>query len=92
MRGFKLMPGAALLSLMYASALAGCTSSTKAPVNFLELAEVVQDLPGAQGKTLADQYKIDKTVARACGANILGAKQCGIQTGASSDRKKELSQ
>ena len=70
-----------------ATTLAACTTSGKAPVNFLELSELVQDLPGTQGLTLDDQRRIDRTVARSCSAGVLGAKQCDRQTKASAERK-----
>lgn len=77
----------ALLSMTCAIALAGCTTSGGAPVNSLELSAVVADLPGTQGRTLEDQRRIDRTVARSCAAGILGTKQCDLQTVASAARK-----
>jgi hypothetical protein len=49
------------------------------------------DLPGAQGKTLADQTKIDLTVARGCAAGIFEKDKCEAHTPASVARRQELS-
>ena len=73
-----------------ATVLAGCSASGRAPVNVLELTAVVNDLPGAKGKTMEDQRSIDRTIAKSCSAGILGAKQCDLQTKASAERKAEL--
>jgi len=48
------------------------------------------DLPGAKGETLADQDKIDSTVAGLCGAGIYAKELCDQHTQASRARLKAL--
>ena len=74
-----------------AAILAGCgTSGGRAPVNFLELADVLAPLPGAKGKAARDQDKIDDTIARACSTGVLGTQQCQLHSKASVERGAEL--
>jgi hypothetical protein len=47
-------------------------------------------LAGAQGKTLADQNKIDKTMAPGCAIGLYTASECDRHTKASADRRGEL--
>lgn len=47
-------------------------------------------LPGAQGKTLADQDKIDETVARGCGGGAYRKAACKNHSQASEQRRAEL--
>ena len=82
----------ALLIMTPVTVLAGCGTSGKAPVNFLQLSTVVEPLTAAQGKTLEDQRKIDRTMAGACSSGVLGANQCDEHTKASAMRKQELKQ
>lgn len=79
-----------LLILTPVTLLAGCTTSGKPPVNFLELSSVVSPLVGAKGKTLEDQRKIDRTIAASCATGVIGWQQCDTHTGASSSRMQEL--
>lgn len=79
-----------LLITIPAIGLAACSTSGRAPVNFLELGSVVAGLPGTAGKTLGDQRNIDRVVARSCAAGILGAGQCDTHSNTSAQRKQEL--
>ncbi|WP_245431536.1 hypothetical protein [Mesorhizobium atlanticum] len=47
-------------------------------------------LAGAQGKTLADQNKIDKTMAPGCAVGLYTPAECDRHTKASADRRAEL--
>ena len=77
------------LILTSALLLAGCGSSN--PANVAGLSDVLADvLPGAQGKTLADQDQIDITVARACAAGVYSAAACARHTDASAARRRAL--
>lgn len=80
----------ALLISTLVMPLAACTTFGRAPVNSNELSGVVSDLPGAQGKTIADQRKIDRTVAKSCSGGILDGRQCDLHTKASKTRRAEL--
>lgn len=59
-------------------------------MNFLELSDVVEPLPGSKGKTLQDQRNIDTVIAQSCSTGILGSRQCDAHTKASAERKAEL--
>jgi hypothetical protein len=47
-------------------------------------------LAGAQGKTLADQNKIDRTMAPGCAIKLYTSAECDRHTKASAERRKEL--
>ncbi|CDX55854.1 conserved hypothetical protein [Mesorhizobium plurifarium] len=47
-------------------------------------------LAGAQGKTLADQNKIDKTMAPGCAIGLYTAAECDRHTKVSAARRSEL--
>lgn len=47
-------------------------------------------LPGAQGKTVADQDKIDDTVAGGCATGVYSTVACRRHTTASAERRREL--
>lgn len=90
MQNFGLGPRKAALIISLAIPLAACSTSGRAPVNFLELTDVVEPLPGTKGKTLQDQRNIDLTIAQSCASGVLGSKQCDVHTKASAERKAEL--
>ena len=48
------------------------------------------DLAGAQGKTLTDQTKIDRNMARGCAAGVYSTSACDQHTRASAARRAEL--
>lgn len=47
-------------------------------------------LAGAQGKTLADQNKIDETMASGCAVKFYTPAECDRHTKASTGRRTEL--
>jgi hypothetical protein len=47
-------------------------------------------LAGAQGKTLADQNRIDRTMAPGCAIKLYTAAECDRHSEASAERRKEL--
>jgi hypothetical protein len=47
-------------------------------------------LAGAQGKTVADQNKIDKTMAPGCAVDLYTPAECDRHTKASAERRAEL--
>lgn len=67
--------------------LTACTTSPRAPVNFLQMSEVVEGLEGTKGLTLDDQRRIDRVVARSCTSGLMGSNQCNLQTKASQERR-----
>ncbi|RAZ76457.1 hypothetical protein DPM35_13985 [Mesorhizobium atlanticum] len=75
--------------LMIALPLAGCGTSGVSDVPALRLA-IGSSLAGAQGKTLADQNKIDKTMAPGCAVGLYTPAECDRHTKASADRRAEL--
>lgn len=75
--------------LTTASTLAGCTTSGVNGVPALRLA-LGNSLAGAQGKTLADQNKIDKTMAPGCAVKLYTPAECDRHTKASAARRAEL--
>lgn len=89
MRNFEFVPLEALLIMISVIGLVGCTTSGRAPVNLLQMAEVVEWLEGTQGKTLDDQRRIDRVMARSCAAGLKGKVQCDLQTKASAERKSQ---
>jgi len=48
------------------------------------------DLGGAEGKTLTDQNKIDRNMARGCAAGVYSSAACDRHTKASAERRAEL--
>lgn len=83
-QGARLMPLIWIISIAFL--VAGCTG-TSPPVSVDGLRQTVgSSLPGAQGKTRADQVKIDRTVARLCAADVYGPKLCDAHTVASRAR------
>ncbi|TIR24042.1 MAG: hypothetical protein E5X34_13390 [Mesorhizobium sp.] len=69
--------------------LAGCTTSGVSDVPALRSA-LGNSLAGAQGKTLADQNKIDKTMAPGCAIGLYTPAECDRHTKASGERRVEL--
>jgi hypothetical protein len=80
-----------LWTLALVLTLAGCGISQ--PVNVSGLSRVVgDDLPGAMGKTVTDQDKIDLTMARLCRTRVIPQQSCERHTVASAARRAELRQ
>ena len=81
-----------VLAMIGANALflAGCGISQPGNVETLNrsLGDV---LPGAQGLTLADQDRIDETVARGCAIGTWSPDRCDDHTAAAAARRAELS-
>lgn len=77
------------LMLGLALPLAACGISGPASVSGLSRA-VGDDLPGAQGKAVEDQDKIDLTMARLCRNRIVPREACDAHTVASAERRWEL--
>ena len=75
--------------LLSATVLTGCSTSGPASVGGLERV-IGTSLPGAQGKTRADQVKIDRTVARGCAGGVYKQGLCETHTKASAARYEEL--
>ncbi|QKC93050.1 hypothetical protein EB230_20900 [Mesorhizobium sp. NZP2234] len=75
--------------LTSALTLAACTTSDVSGVAPLRQA-VGNSLPGAQGKTLADQNRIDRTVAPGCAVKLYTRAECDLHTKASAARRAEL--
>ena len=75
--------------LMSALTLAACTTSDVSGVAPLRSA-LGSSLPGAQGKTVADQNKIDRTVAPGCAIRLYTRAECALHTKASAERRAEL--
>lgn len=84
MRPMRLILGISIVSM-----LAGCLTLPPASVGGLERA-AGNSLPGAKGKTRADQIKIDRTVARLCASEIYTVEDCRRHTEASAARLQEL--
>ncbi|MDZ5697829.1 hypothetical protein SIN08_11265 [Chelativorans sp. M5D2P16] len=75
MRGRRLRTGA--LAIAAALSVAGCTTSSEAPVTTDGLRGVVgTSLIGVKGATPADQAGIDETAAGLCGASIWTSSEC----------------
>lgn len=69
--------------------LVGCgTSGTTSASSFRDA--IGAGLPGAQGKTLADQERIDDTVAGGCAIEFYRPSECDLHTTASAERRREL--
>jgi hypothetical protein len=66
--------------------LVGCSTSPPADVAGLSRA-IGTELPGAQGLTLADQERIDDTVARGCASGVYLRLACDRHTAASAERR-----
>ena len=79
-------PAAALTTALL---LAGCGTSGVNGVPALRSA-LGSSLAGAQGKTLADQTKIDRTMAPGCAIGLYTAAECDRHTKASAERRAEL--
>lgn len=75
--------------LMTALTLAACTTSGVSGVAPLRSA-IGNSLPGAQGKTIADQNRIDRTVAPGCAVKFCTRAECDLHTKASAARRAEL--
>ena len=75
--------------LMTASTLAACTTSGASGVPALRSA-IGSSLAGAQGKTVADQNRIDKTMAPGCAISLYTPAECDRHTKASAARRAEL--
>lgn len=85
-RWVRLIPPLSIIFL--ASTLGACGSLSPANVDGLQKI-VGDDLPGAQGLTLADQVKIDLTVARLCGTEIYTREKCEEHTKAAEQRRNK---
>ena len=84
----RLIKQAAFLSV--ALMVAGCSTSQPASVEGVD--RVIGDaLPGAKGESIADQNRIDETVARACAAGLYSTDLCDLHTVASAERRTGLS-
>ena len=78
------------LALMSALSSAGCAGISQ-PTDVSGVSKVVgPSLPGAMGKTIADQNRIDRTVARGCAGGVYGRQACERHTEASETRRKEI--
>ncbi|WP_170950409.1 hypothetical protein [Mesorhizobium sp. WSM3864] len=75
--------------LTTASTLAACTTSGINGAPALRSA-IGNNLAGTQGKTIADQNKIDKTVAPGCAVGLYTPAECDRHTKASAERRAEL--
>ncbi|RUV90233.1 hypothetical protein EOA60_06765 [Mesorhizobium sp. M1A.F.Ca.IN.020.06.1.1] len=84
-------PMASTLACLLTTALtlAGCTTSGVSGVPALRLA-LGNSLAGAQGKTVEDQNKIDRTMAPGCAVKLYTAAECDRHTKASATRRAEL--
>lgn len=80
------LPAALLTSALL---LTGCGTSGVSGVPALRAA-IGSSLAGAQGKTAADQDKIDRTMAPGCAIGLYTAKECDKHTQASATRRAEL--
>ncbi|TPM25721.1 hypothetical protein FJ967_32365 [Mesorhizobium sp. B2-3-4] len=87
MRSAKALRPAGIL--MTALLLAGCGTSGVNGVPALRAA-IGSSLAGAKGKTLADQNKIDRTMAPGCAVSLYTAAECDRHTKASAARRAEL--
>lgn len=84
-------PMRSLLAVASVCALAACGSLR--PVDASGLKRVAGgELPGAKGLSIADQDRIDDTVARGCATGIYPATACARHTIASRNRRAELAQ
>jgi hypothetical protein len=68
---------------------AGCGTSNVSGVPSLRSA-LGNSLAGAQGKTVEDQNKIDRTMAPGCAIKFYTAAECDRHTKASTGRRAEL--
>ncbi|RUV44589.1 MAG: hypothetical protein E5X45_00880 [Mesorhizobium sp.] len=75
--------------LTTASTLAACTTSAVSGAPALRSA-IGSSLAGAQGKTIADQNKIDRTMAPSCAIGLYTPAECDRHTRASAARRSEL--
>lgn len=79
------------LALCFSAALTAAACSTLQPVTAPGVSRAIgRELPGAQGKTLKDQDRIDDTVARSCAAGLYALALCDLHTKASAARRAEL--
>jgi hypothetical protein len=69
--------------------LSGCAASGVKSVSGLR-SVLGDDLAGAEGKTLSDQTKIDRNMARGCAAGVYSSAACDRHTKASAERRAEL--
>ncbi|RUX96138.1 MULTISPECIES: hypothetical protein [unclassified Mesorhizobium] len=87
MRSIRALTLACLLTS--ALTLGACTTSGVKGVTPLRSA-IGNSLPGAQGKTVADQNKIDRTMAPGCAVKLYTRAECDLHTKASAERRAEL--
>lgn len=79
------------IAMLPALAAAACsTISTPASVAGVKRTVTLDRLATAQGKTAADQDRIDETMARGCAVGLANRSSCARHTRASDDRRKEL--
>lgn len=69
--------------------LGACSTLQPASVDGIDRV-IGEALPGAQGETIADQDRIDDTVARACAAGLYPPELCDLHTVASAERRAAL--
>ena len=69
--------------------LAGCTTSGANDAATFRQA-IGSSLAGAQGKTVSDQNKIDRTMAPGCAVGVYTRAECDRHTKASAQRRAEL--
>lgn len=77
------------LAVSLVSTLAACGTSLKPDV--ATLSDIVgPDLPGAQGKTLDDQERIDSAMSGLCSTGVIPREACGVHGQRSQARRDEL--
>jgi hypothetical protein len=74
---------------MIATLLQACGTSGVSGVPALRLA-IGSSLAGAEGKTLADQDRIDRTMAPGCAVKFYTPAECDRHTKASAARRAEI--
>ncbi|TJV42398.1 MAG: hypothetical protein E5Y02_14790 [Mesorhizobium sp.] len=87
MRSIRALTPACLLTS--ALMLGACTTSGVSGVTPLRSA-LGSSLAGAQGKTVTDQNKIDRTMAPGCAVKLYTRAECDLHTKASAARRAEL--
>lgn len=88
LRTMQLMP-ATLCAAALTLAACGTLPLADAPETIERV--VGNDLPGAQGKTLTDQDRIDSALAGLCSTGVYDKQKCDTHTRASAERRSELS-
>ena len=86
----RFRPTMLLALLMTAIAVAGCSTLDRRAASRSPQIAGGEDLAGAQGKTIVDQQKIDRAMARQCAAGIVSDRACDIHTQAAWARRQEI--